>query len=490
MPGDLVAGAEIAGYTIDAVVGRGGMGVVHRARQHVPDRWVALKVINPALANDPAFRRRFVRETAAAAAIDHPHILPVYDAGETDGVLFIAMRYVDGRELREILREGPLEPARVASIAAQLGGALDAAHLHGLVHRDVKPGNVLVVRDSGADEPDFCYLTDFGVSTWSASSEGTLTADGQMVGSLQYVAPEQILGEAVDGRADVYSLGCLVYECLTGRPPFAGRSAAGTLHAHLHETPPRPSSVRADLPPALNDVVATAMAKRPTDRFATGREVAVALRDAIGGRAPAERRPPARRRGRLASIAIIAVVLLAAAIGTTLAVARRDGGQETDTAAPPLIRAGVQVTATSTAPSSTDASGNVVTYAPRNVIDGDIETAWRTPGNGRGDAITLVFDVPVDIVRIAMIPGYAKTDPGSGVNRFEQNRIVTQVRYVAPGLDPTVQTFRPEPVPQSTRLDTTTRRITIQIVSTTPPGGGPTFDYTAISEIYVYGFQQ
>jgi serine/threonine-protein kinase len=491
MANDLAAGTELAGYTIDAVVGRGGMGVVHRARQHAPERWVALKVINPAFADDPAFRGRFTRETAAAAAIDHPHILPVYEAGEAGGVLFIAMRYVDGVELRELLHDGPLEPARVASIAAQVGGALDAAHARGLVHRDVKPGNILVVRDAEAEEPDFCYLTDFGVSMWTTSSDGTLTAEGTMVGSLSYVSPEQILGDAVDGRADVYSLGCVLYECLTGRPPFAGRGPAGTMHAHLNESPRPPSSIDPGLPEAVDTVVARAMAKRPDERFASGRDVAGALREAIAGRPVPDVGHAAAGRRRLARTVLLAVVVVAAvAAAVTALLANREPDGSPSVPSAPLIRSGVHVTATSTAPSSTDASGNVVTYAPANVVDGSFDTAWRTPGDGRGEALTLVFDMPIDVVRIGLMPGYAKTDPGTGVNRFEQNRIITQVRYVAPGLEPIVQTFRPEPVPQLIRLDTTTRRITIQIVATTEPGGGSTFDYTAISEVYVYGFPQ
>ena len=490
MAGDLAAGTELAGYTIDAVVGRGAMGVVHRARQHVPDRWVALKVINPALADDPTFRSRFLRETAAAAAIEHPHILPVYDAGEAGGVLYIAMRYVEGVELRELVHGGPLESPRVASIAAQIGGALDAAHARGLVHRDVKPGNILVVRGASADEPDFCYLTDFGVSAWTAGSDATLTADGAMVGSLNYVPPEQILGEAVDGRADLYSLGCVVYECLSGRPPFGGRTPAGTLHAHLNESARPPSSIRPELPEAVDVVVARAMAKRPDGRYATGRELANALREALAGRSAPEAHTMTRGRSLAWVFVALAVVAAAALAAIALSLDGEPPPPPTASMQPPLIRTGIHVTATSTAPSSTDSSGNVVTYAPSNLIDGSYDTAWRTRGDGSGEAITLVFDTPIDIVRIGLVPGYAKTDPGSGVNRFEQNRIVRRVRYVAPGLEPVTQTFRPEPVPQYVRLDATTRRVTIQIVETLPPGGGPTFDYTAISEVYVYGYEQ
>jgi len=227
---DPTIGTNVAGFAIESVLGRGAMGVVYVARQDSPARRVALKLIAPAFAGDEVFRRRFLREATAAAAIEHPHILPVYAAGDSNGILFMAMRLVDGQDLGEILREAnelPLE--RVARIIRQIGEALDAAHARGLVHRDVKPGNVLVTRQRDAEDADFCYLTDFGISTWTASSAATITQTGQMMGTASYVAPEQIEGGNVDGRADLYSLGCVLYECLTGRPPFSGRQAAAIL---------------------------------------------------------------------------------------------------------------------------------------------------------------------------------------------------------------------------------------------------------------------
>lgn len=500
---DPLVGREIAGYSIESVLGRGAMGVVYLARQSSPDRRVALKLINPAFADDEAFRRRFLRESAAAAAIDHPHILPVYAAGEADGTLFIAMRAVEGRDLREVLRaSGDLDLERVVTVASQVGGALDAAHARGLVHRDVKPGNILVAREGAADGTDYCYLTDFGVSTWTSASAATLTSTGQMVGSLNYAAPEQIEGRAVDGRADLYSLACVLDECLTGRPPFSGRSAAGILHAHLHEEPAPPSSLRPELPPAVDAVIGRGLRKRPEERYGSCRELAADLRSALAGGSvePTIRRvlepippaPPPSRSTR--PLAIAAAVVLVAAIAAAAAFVI--GANRSTTPPPsgspsgpnaPLIRTGVQVTATHTAPSSTDAAGNVVTYLPGNVIDGIVQTAWRTPGNGRGESLTLLFDTPIQIVRIGLIPGYAKTDPETGVNRFEQNRIITQVRYVMPGSPSVTQTFRPAPVPQFVRVGATTSRITVEILGTTEPGG---LDYTAISEIYVYGFSR
>jgi serine/threonine-protein kinase len=514
MDTDPIVGTQVAGYSIESVLGRGGMGVVYLARQHSPDRRVALKLINPAFVGDDAFRRRFLRESVAAAAIDHPHILPVYDAGESEGVLFMAMRLVDGQDLREILRVSErLETERVLAIIGQVGGALDAAHGRGLVHRDVKPGNILVAHQPEADDTDFCYLTDFGVSVWTTSSAATMTTAGHMVGSANYAAPEQIEGRRVDARADVYSLGCVLYECLTGSVPFAGRSGPGILFAHLHEEPPRPSSLWPVLPPAVDDVVGRALEKQPDDRFASCRDLTLELRAALVGAASAPAteapatgaaaEPPfstSGRRGRGGRRLWIGATAVAAAlvIGLTgRALVDRMGHAGTSpTSAPPgsthpsppeRIRAGVQVTASHTAPSATDAAGNPVSYLPGNVIDGNVQTAWRVAGNGVGETVTLIFDRPVDIVRIGLIPGYAKFDPETGDNRFEQDRIIKEVQYLIPGLPPTVQRFRPQPFPQFVRVSATTSRITVEILGTTAPGG---LDYTAISEIYVYGYPQ
>jgi serine/threonine-protein kinase len=481
------------------------MGVVYVARQRSPDRRVALKLITPDFADEDSFRRRFLREATAAAAIDHPHILPVYDAGESEGVLFIAMRLVDGKDLRAVLREPePLDLQRVATIVGQIGSALDAAHARGLIHRDVKPANILLSSATENDDPDFCYLTDFGVSTWMTSSPGTLTSADRMVGSLNYAAPEQIEGKTVAASADTYSLGCVLYECLAGRPPFAGRTSVATLYAQLHETPPPVSSLRSDLPAGLDAVVGRAMAKTPEDRYASSRELTQDLRSALEGRpvatpavAPPAQPPAPRSRIPRSWAAVFAVV---AAVGVALAgigLAARGGDgagsspppQSSGASAPLRIRDGVQVTATHTAPSSTDGSGDVVSYLPKNVIDGDVESAWRAPGNGHGERITLVFNGPVSIVRVGLIPGYAKFDATTGVNRFDQDRIVTEVRYLIPSLPPTVQHFKPQPYPQYVRLSATASRITIEILGTTKPAAA-SYDYTAISEIYVLGYAQ
>ena len=255
----ILIGAEVSGYRVDELIGRGGMGEVYRAHDGRLDRNVALKILAPRYADDDAFRERLLRESRLAASLDHPNVVPVYDAGEADGRFFLAMRYVEGTDLRAVLRgEGALSPERAIDIAAQVAGALDAAHERGLVHRDVKPSNVLI------DERGHCYLADFGL-TQSVSSQGQ-APDESLLGTLDYVAPEQIRGGDVDGRADVYSLGCLLFECLTGEVPFARPSEVATLYAHLEDEPPRPSERRPELPVDLDDVLGRAMAKEPDER--------------------------------------------------------------------------------------------------------------------------------------------------------------------------------------------------------------------------------
>ena len=504
MDPDRIVGTDVAGYAVESVLGSGAMGVVYVARQSSPDRRVALKLITPAFANDDVFRRRFLREATAAAAIEHPHILPVYAAGESNGTLFMAMRLIDGRDLREILRgSSGLALDRIERIVGQVGGALDAAHARGLIHRDVKPGNVLVTEQQpDAQDADFCYLMDFGVSTWTASSAATITATGQMVGTANYMAPEQIEGTGVDGRTDLYSLGCVLYECLVGRAPFSGRSAPAILYGHLHEQAPLPSSIRPDLPAGVDAVIERALRKAPDERYPSCRELSLELRAVLAGStatmptvrpaASPEGSPEVlsgRRhgRGRWMSAAAVATVLVLV-VGGLAYLGLRDRGPAQGPSqgpTPVLIRDGVQVIASDTAPSSTDAAGNVVTYVPANVIDGDVETAWRTPGDGRGESVTLIFDNPISLDRIGLIPGYAKTDPQTGVDRFRQNRIIESVEYRVPGQPTTTKVFRPLPIPQFVRLRVTTSRITVRIVSVTGSGG---LDYTAISEIYVYGY--
>ena len=278
--GDLAPGERIAGYEIQQPIGRGGMAVVYRALDLRLGRLVALKVLAPHLGEDDAFRQRFMRESRAAAGVDHPHIIPVFEAGESGDVLFIAMRYVSHGDVRSLLdAEGPLSPARTVEIAGQVASALDAAHAYGLVHRDVKPGNVLLGR-AGDGDSEHVYLSDFGLSKHALSSS-TLTSTGQFLGTLDYVSPEQIQGQPVDGRADQYALACTVAEMLTGTPPFRRDDSMALMWAQLEAEPPRLTERRPDLPPAVDQVIATAMAKSPAGRYPTCRDFVSALGAAL-----------------------------------------------------------------------------------------------------------------------------------------------------------------------------------------------------------------
>ena len=280
-PGGLVPGEQLAGYQIQEQIGRGGMAVVYRALDLRLGRVVALKVLAPQLGEDEAFRQRFIRESRALAGVDHPHIIPVFEAGEAGGVLFIAMRYVEHGDVRWLLdTEGRLSPSRVCEITVQVASALDAAHTHGLVHRDVKPGNMLLSVTS--NDTDHVYLSDFGLSKHSLTPS-TLTSTGQFLGTLDYVSPEQIQGHPVDGRADQYALACTVVEMLTGAPPFRHDDSMAIMWAQLESEPPRVTQRRPELPPAVDEVIAAAMAKSPASRYPTCRDFALALKAACTG---------------------------------------------------------------------------------------------------------------------------------------------------------------------------------------------------------------
>ncbi len=306
----IAAGDVVAGYEVGELVGRGGMGEVFRAIDVRLDRPVALKLLVEQLSGDEGFRERLLRESRLAASLDHPNVVPIYEAGEADGRLFIAMRYVDGTDLKSLLRrEGPLEPERAVAIASQVAEALDAAHRKGLVHRDVKPSNVLLDQEGGREH---VYLADFGL-TQSVSDTGP--TDGQLMGTVDYVAPEQIRGDRVDGRADVYALGCLLFETLAGTLPFSGGSDVAVVYAHLEEDPPRASERRPGLPQAVDAVFARGMAKEPGDRHATCGELVDEARATIG---LVQRRPVTRARVALVAI-VAAVVAAATATGIMLA---------------------------------------------------------------------------------------------------------------------------------------------------------------------------
>ena len=305
-------GTQFAGYRIEGVVGRGGMGVVYRATELALDRPVALKLIAPELAGDGSFRERFLRESRIAASIDHAGILPVYAAGEADGELFLATRFVAGTDLRSLIDGGPLAGERAIGLVGQVADALDAAHERGLVHRDVKPGNVLV------DTADHCYLCDFGLTTQRV--DGGTTAAGTLAGSLDYLAPEQIRRGDLDGRADQYALACVLYEVLSGAPPFRRETEAQTLWAHMQEEP-APLLAYDELDP----VFARALAKKPEERYEDCNAFADDARAALGlGPSPiAVRRRRRRIGGRL--LALGGALLAVAAVAVLLALTLRSG---------------------------------------------------------------------------------------------------------------------------------------------------------------------
>jgi serine/threonine protein kinase len=297
-------GTDFLGYRIEELIGRGGMGVVYRAYDLRLKRSVAVKFVAPSLALDERFRERFARETELVMSLEHPNVVPIYDAGDVEGSLYLAMRLVEGPDLGSLLRvEGALEPDRAVAICAQIASALDAAHARGLVHRDVKPSNVLL------DGSEHVYLADFGL-TRSLGNAIAESGEERSIGTPAYLAPEQLEGLAVDGRADIYSLGCVIYECLTGERVFPRDSRLAEAWAHLEEEPPRASRTRRGLPEQVDRVISRALAKEPAERYPTcGALVAAAERE-LGP-------PSVRRRALLAGVivAVAAVAAVALAIG-------------------------------------------------------------------------------------------------------------------------------------------------------------------------------
>jgi len=285
---ELEPGAIFAGHRIDAVAGSGGMGIVYRATHMALDVTVALKVIAPQYATDPGFRERFQRESRLAASIEHPNVVQVRHAGEEDGLLYITMRFVDGTDLRAMIEErGKVEPKVAADIVAQVGAGLDAAHARGLVHRDVKPANVLI--EEGGSAPH-AFLTDFGLTRHAVSQAG-LTRTGQWVGTLDYVAPEQIEGKPVDARSDVYALGCVLFHSLTGAVPYMRDSDVATMYAHLNDPPPELAENLPGVAPELEEVIKRSMAKKPGERYPSAGDLGRAAVAAAEGEAavPSER---------------------------------------------------------------------------------------------------------------------------------------------------------------------------------------------------------
>ncbi len=332
----LVPGSRVAGYLLERLVGVGGTAAVFRARDERLGRMVALKL----LTGDEQVRQRFAREARAVAAVDHPHIIPVYEAGEAGGVLFIAMRFVAGDDLRVVVgREGSLRPRRAVAFISPVASALDAAHGVGLVHRDVKPANMLV--DVGPGRPEHVYLSDFGLAR-GISSLGGPTMAGQFLGTPDYAAPEQISGRSVDGRADQYALACVAYTLLSGSLPFEREEPMAVLYAHLFAPPPRVTSMRPDLPTAVDQALARALSKAPEDRYGSCGAFADALREALGVEpydSSGAARPPAQvgvvaPAGPGCQRIVTAVSAGAGARGTAVF----DGGTPAPTAISPLTR--------------------------------------------------------------------------------------------------------------------------------------------------------
>jgi len=300
-------GTSVAGFRIVSTIGEGAMGTVFRA-ETVDGQLVALKILAPHLSRDERFRQRFLRESRIAAALRHPYVVPVITAGDEDGALFLVMEYVDGPDLRELLRrEGHLEQKRALMLLSNVADALDAAHAAGLVHRDVKPANILV---RGAPPNERALVCDFGLARHIASVD-SLTSDRAFVGTVDYVSPEQIEGDAIDGRVDVYSLGCVLFEALTGERPFSRNSELATVYAHLSEPVPKATDSRPELPEALDAVLATALAKHADDRYATAGELIRAARTSFHA-------PPSRPRRKRLPLVVGALALALASVSIAL----------------------------------------------------------------------------------------------------------------------------------------------------------------------------
>ena len=424
-------GSEFVGYRIDELIGRGGMGVVYRAFDLRLKRTVALKMIAPELSLDARFRERFARETELAISLEHPNVVPIHDAGDIDGRLYLAMRLVAGTDLRTLLRaEGALEPSRALAICRQVASALDAAHAKGLVHRDVKPSNILL------DEAEHVYLADLGL-TRHLEEKGARAGEGRSVGTPAYLAPEQIEGERVDGRADVYSLGCVLFECLTGEAPFVGGSRLAVAWAHLEEEPPSASERHADLPAAIDAVLRGAMAKSPDERYWTGAALIEAAEAAFGIR------PRPRGRSRLL-VAVLGAVTLAA-VATVATAILLGGGDATPTVVPDsLVKIDLE-------------SDKIVDVVPVGRIPHEIEIVGRYVfAASEGDGTLTRVDT-----RTGAVVNSGKFDASDGLAAEGAKRVwvasvgrgqVTSVDAALPLVDPEDRISSPRvPLPRDTR---------------------------------------
>jgi YVTN family beta-propeller protein len=456
---ELTPGAVFAGHRIEGIAGRGGMGVVYRATHIALDHVVALKVIAPDLAGDERFRRRFADESRIAVSIRHPNVVQIHHAGEEQGLLFVTMDLIEGTDLRGLLRErGVLDPERAVQITEQVASALDAAHAKGLVHRDIKPGNALIERRDGDEH---VYLTDFGLARAIEASTG-ITATGAFVGTLDYVAPEQIRGERVDARADVYALGCVLFELLTGNPPFAARDdKVAKMYAHLQEEPPPLRVLKPELPGELDHVVARALAKDPDARFPSagdlGRAAAAASVGsptveaersvAVGAAAPGppeattpvgrasattlpgqapptpDRAPPPARRSRGPLIGVVAAGIASAVVAVILIAG--GGDEEPSTTAPAQATGVGSGGGGPAAEASVDGRPIAVGTLPVNLVHGE-QGLWVS--NRLGQSVSLVDGDPAEEIEQFPVPlkpeGVAVADGSIWVAGYNQPRLL------------------------------------------------------------------
>ncbi len=411
-------GTEVAGYRLEQVLGRGGMSVVYVAEHIRLGRKVALKLLAPALSEDESYRERFIRESRRAAELDHPNIIPIYDAGEGDGQLYIAMRLVEGADLKALIkRDGPLQLGRTLFMLEQVAGALDAAHERDLVHRDVKPSNILVSEPS-----DRVYLTDFGVVKHTASRG--LTKTGFFIGTVDYAPPEQIEGLPLDPRTDVYALGCVFYECLTGRAPFDRDGEVAVMHAHLTEPPPKLTTSRPDLPKALNQVVATAMAKSKDERYASCDDLIVAARDA------ALQRPTTTRR-ELQPSDVLAAMPVAAPESTVLPPAEAESASAEMRAPEQDASVSAPVAAATAAPPPGDPP------PPPPAATGQTGSGTPPPGRSRRSAWILTAVLVIAAAGASGVGVYLvtkKSDSNKTVTNGGNGQVTTPVQSTQKGL--------------------------------------------------------
>ncbi|MFW3171534.1 Stk1 family PASTA domain-containing Ser/Thr kinase [Geodermatophilus sp. CPCC 206100] len=426
-------------YEIGGVLGRGGMAEVHRGRDLRLGREVAVKVLRHDLARDPSFQVRFRREAQAAASLNHPAIVAVYDTGEdrtTSGATpYIVMEYVEGQTLRDVLRgEGVLPPERAMSLTADICGALDFSHRNGIVHRDVKPGNVMITPEGSVK------VMDFGIARAVSDSAATMTSTAAVIGTAQYLSPEQARGEGVDARSDVYSVGCLLYELVTGAPPFTGDSPVAVAYQHVREDPRLPSSINPAIPPELDAILLKAMSKNPANRYQSAAEMRNDLLRALAGQRveatpvmgdaekttilgatpghPDDRwddeddaAAAKRKRNRVIAIVVAAVVLVATVIGIALALT--DDGEEQ----PPAVQ---QVTVPAQlvgvpqaeAEAAITEAGLVVGEVTTQETDDDAQVGnvlSSTPASGAqveaGSAVALVVGIGPDTIAVPPVVG-------------------------------------------------------------------------------------